>query len=87
MKQGLQIEQSLAFLNYDISSSVKSACIPVSSLKSLPERLVSVKGYVAEIMVTSSFGKDNFTSNYNHTTYFVKVGMSDPAFPSFKSNR
>lgn len=46
---------------------------PVSMMKSLPERLVNVKGYVAEVMATSNNNQNNYGSNYNHSTFFVKV--------------
>ena len=69
----MQLESSLAFLSLDLSGSVESAMIPTTMLKSLPERMVNLKGYVAELMVTSSFQQNNHGSNYSHTTYFIKV--------------
>ena len=72
-KPGVELESNLSFLTMDLSSSVPSAAIPVSTLKSLPEKSISIKGYVAEVMVTGSNSKDNYAGNYNHTTYFVKV--------------
>lgn len=73
-KPGLKIEASLSFLNFDVSTRISSVCIPLTSLKQLPERMISVKGYVAEVMATSSNNRDsNFKNVYNHTTYFVKV--------------
>jgi hypothetical protein len=69
----MRLEGDISFLTFDLSSRISSVCIPLASLKQLPERQVTVRGFVAEVMATSSYGKDNFGSNYSHTTYFVKV--------------
>lgn len=53
-----------------------SPLIPVASLKSLPERVVNLKGYVAEVMLTNNQNQGNYGSNYSHSTYFVKVVSS-----------
>lgn len=83
----MQLENSLAFLSLDLSGSVESAMIPATMLKSLPERMVNVKGYVAEVMATSSNNRDSYGGNYSHTTYFVKVVLFLQALPPLKSNR
>ena len=86
----MQLENSLSFLNFDLSGSVHSAMIPVASLKSMPERLVNVKGFVAEIMAANNNNnnQNNYGSNYSHTTFFVKVGDSHrPAVPPRQSCR
>lgn len=76
----MQLESSLAFLNFDLSAATDSALIPATGLKSLPERQVNVKGFVAEVVVITSNNQGSYAGNYSHTTYFVKVRSTHQLF-------
>lgn len=70
-KNSLQLTNSLSYLSYDLTSAIGSVCVPKTSLKKLPERMIIVKGYLAEVNITQSNNPEKY--QVNHSTFFIKL--------------